>query len=173
MVTYSEVLADSILMDIIYSINPEPRHRLACNLWHHSNCWWLIQIIAPITRLPEELLHQILLIIIDNAIHSPFLLMQVSKHWHSIVTGIWASLKLGTTTPRNAVTRRLKRNQLLDVVIDTEFDHGDFTPTERTYRGIFAAMQAASRWRNLVVETFPAQTDFPENLVNNNPPMLS
>ena len=127
-----------ILMDTIYSIKPELRHRPT---HHHSiNRLWFFQIFAPITCLPEELLCQILLIIIDNASHSPFLLMRVSKHWHSIITGIWASLKLGTTMPRGAVTRNLERNQLLDVVIDTEFDHGDFTPSEGAYQAILAAI---------------------------------
>ena len=161
-----EVLADSKLMDIIYSINPEHHHRFARHLWDHSKHWWLVQIIAPITRLPQELLQQIFLIIVDNASHSRFVLMRVSKYWHSIVTGIWASLKLGTTTPRDAVTRKLERNQLFDVVIDTEFDRHDFTPSEGAYQAILVAIQAASRWRTLVVETFPAQTDLPEDLVN-------
>ena len=167
MVTYCQVLADSELMDIICSIEPEHRRAHARHLWHRSIHWWLIQIITPITRLPQELLHQILLNIISNASDSPFVLMRVSKYWHSIVTGIWASLTLGTATPRDAVTTKLERNQwLLDVAIDTEFDHGDFTPSEGAYQAIFAAMQAASRWRSLVVETLPAQTDLPEDLVN-------
>ena len=167
MVTYCQVLADSELMDIICSIEPEHRRAHARYLWHRSIHWWLIQIITPITRLPQELLHQILLNIISNASDSPFVLMRVSKYWHSIVTGIWASLTLGTATPRDAVTTKLERNQwLLDVAIDTEFDRGDFTPSEGAYQAIFAAMQAASRWRSLVVETLPAQTDLPEDLVN-------
>jgi len=163
MVAYGEVLADSDLMDIIYSIKPH----LTCDLWHHSQHYWLIQIIAPITRLPQELLQQILLVIIDSGSYSPFVLMRVSKLWYSIVSGIWGSFKLGTTTPRDAVTRQLERNQwLLDVVVDTEVDRGDFTSSEGAYQAIFAAIQAAARWRSLVVETFPAQTDLPEPLVN-------
>ena len=166
MVTYGEVLADSKLMDIIDSIEPKHRHDLARDLWPHSRYWWFIQIIAPITRLPQELLHQILLILIDNASHSPLALMRVSKLWYTTISGIWASLKLGTRTPRDAVARKLKRNQwLLDVVIDTEFDRGDSTPPG-AYRAILAAIEAAPRWRSLVVETFPAQTDLPEHLVN-------
>ena len=90
MVIYDEVLADSKLMDILYSIELEYRRRLACDLWHHPEHWWLIQIIVPITRLPPELLHQILLIIIDNPSDSPLVLMRVSKLWYAIVTGIWA-----------------------------------------------------------------------------------
>ena len=166
-VTYGEVLADSELMDIIYSIKPEYHLHFARDLWHHAKCWWLIQIIAPITRLPQELLLQILLILIDNPSHSPLVLMRVSKHWHNIVTGIWASLNLGTTTPKDAVTRKLERNQwLLDVVIDTEIDHGHFTLSSGAYQAIFAAIQATPQWRSFIVESFPSQADLPEHLVN-------
>ena len=168
-VTYGEVLADSELMDIITSIKPEIRHYLARQAWHLSERWWFIQIIAPITRLPPDLLHQILLIIIDdiNASHSHFALMRVSKHWNNIITGSWVSLKLGTTTPRHAVTRKLERDQwLLDVGVDTEIDRSVFTPSEGAYQTIFAAIQAASRRRSPVVKTLPAQADLPEHLVN-------
>src|SRR5258706_548757 len=166
-VTYGEVLADSELMDIIYSFEPHQRHELARDLWRLSRHWWLIQIIAPITRLPQELLHQILLIMVDNASDSHLVLMRVSKHWYAIVTGIWASLKLGTTTPRDVVTRKLERGQwVLDVVVDTELDRGDFTQSEGAYQSIFAAIEATSRWRSLVVESLPAQADLPEHFVN-------
>jgi len=53
--TYGEVLADSKLMDIIYSIKLHHRHRLACILWRSSQkYWWLIQILVPITRLHQS-----------------------------------------------------------------------------------------------------------------------
>jgi hypothetical protein len=167
-VTYDEVLADPKLMDIIYSIQPDHCHRLARDLWpSRQKYWWLIQIIAPITRLPPELLQQILLVIIDNASDPPLVLMRVSKLWHTTVTGFWASLKLGTTTPKNDVITKLARNQwLLDVLVDTEIDHGHPTPPEGAYHAIFAAIEATSRWRSIVVETCPAQADLPEHLVN-------
>jgi len=169
--TYDDVLADSKLKDIIYSIEPDHRHILAYYLYHRSHTtqqyWWLIQIITPITRLPPELLYQILLLIIDEASDSPLALMLVCKHWYDVVTGIWASLKLGTTTPKDAVTTKLRRNQLvLDVLVDTEIDRGHFTPSEGAYQAIFAATEATDRWRSFVVETFPPQADFPEHLVN-------
>jgi hypothetical protein len=172
-VTYGEVLADSKLKDIIYSIKPDHRHRIARNLWRRRSLtkqedWWFIQIIVPITRLPPELLQQIFLIFIDNASDSPLVLVLVCKYWYSIVTGIWASLNLGTTTPRYAVTSRLKRNQwLLDVFVDTEIDRGHFTPSVLgAFEAIFAAIEATSRWRSFTVETFPPQTDLPERFVN-------
>jgi len=93
--------------------------------------------------------------------------MLVCKQWNDIVTGIWASLKLGTTTPKGAVTTKLKRNQwFLDVVVDTEIDRGHFTPSNGAYQAIVAAIEATDRWRSFVVETFPPQADFPEHLVN-------
>ncbi len=93
--------------------------------------------------------------------------MRVSKHWYTIVTGIWASLKLETTTSKDAVTRKLERNQsFLDVVVDTETDRSNSTPSESAYQAIFAAIQATSRWRSLVVETFPPQADLPEHMVD-------
>jgi len=169
--TYADILADSKLKDIIYSIEPDHRHRLASYLYSHSpitqKYWWLIQIITPVTRLPPELLQRILLFIIDEASDSPLGLMLVCKHWYSIVTGIWASLKLGTTTSKDAVTTKLERNQwVLDVVVDTEIDRGHSTPSEGAYQAIFAAIEATDRWRSFVVETFPPQADVPEHLVN-------
>ena len=85
--------------------------------------WWLTQIITPIARLPSELLQQIFLIVTDNDNDSPLVLMRVCKYWFDIVTGIWGSLKLGTTTPMDAVIAKLERVQwLLDVLVDTEID---------------------------------------------------
>ena len=129
--------------------------------------WSLIQVITPIARLPPEFLQQIFLIIIDDANDSPLVLMRVCKYWYNIITGIWASLRLGTMST-NAITRKLKRAQwLLDVLVDTEVDRRHFTQSEDAYQAIFAAIRATSRWRSLIiVETFPAQADLPEHFVN-------
>ena len=141
-------------------------------IWHHSpegrddySC--IINFIAPITRLPVELLRQIFLIIIDETSSPPPVLMLVCKHWHAIVTSTWASLKLVTRTPMDVVARKLERNQwLLDVVVDTDSDRLDFTPSDSAFEAIFTVIEASSRWRSLVVESFPGQADLPEDLVN-------
>jgi len=115
---------------------------------------------VPVTRHPLELLQSILSIIIDDASNSPLVLMLVCKHWYTTVTGIWALVKLVTRTPKDAITMKLKRNRwLLDVVVDTEIDRGDFVPSEGAYETIFAAIEA-------IVETFPGQAGLPEDLVN-------
>jgi len=167
--TYAEVLADLKIKAIIDSITPGYRHQLTRLLWCHSEHRWLIQIVTPVIRLPPELLNSILYTTINDASGPPLALMLVCKHWYSAVTGIWAPLKLGTRTPRDAVrvTRNLERNPLLlDVVVDTEIDRGDFTPSEAAYEAMFAAIEATLRWRSLVVETLPGRTALPEHLVN-------
>ena len=127
----------------------------------------IIQFIAPITRLPIELLHQIFLAIIEETSGSPLVLMLVCKQWHAIVTSIWSSLNLGTTTPIDTVARKLERNQwLLDIVVDTDSDRGHFIPSGGDFGAIFAAIEATPRWRSFVVKSFPAQADLLEDRVN-------
>jgi len=159
----------SMIRRILSDLN---HYGVARDIWHRScetrdeySC--LIHFITPITHLPLELLQQIFLIIIDEASGPPLALMRVCKYWHAIVTSIWASLTLGTRTPMDTVTRRLERNQwLLDIVVDTDADRGHFIPSDGTFEAIFATIEASSRWRSLVVESFPAQADLPEDLVN-------
>ena len=142
--------------DLFYSW-PRTRDEYSC----------LIHFIAPITRLPLELLRQILLIIINETSGPPLVFMLVCKRWHAIVTSIWASLNLTTTTPINTVTSKLERNQwLLDIVVDTEIDRGGVTPSDGAFDAIFAAIEASSRWRSLVVISFPGEADLPGHLVN-------
>ena len=165
----SAVASSSKIRDILFDLH---HNGIAHRLWHHSperrdEYLCIINFIAPITRLPFELLRHIFLIIIDEASNPPSVLMRVCKHWHAIVTSTWASLKLGTRTPMDLVARKLKRNQwLLDVVVDTDSDRGDFTPSDSAFEAIFAAIEASSRWRSLLVKSFPRQADLPEDLVN-------
>ena len=164
-------LADAATIGRILSDHHHHRTWMAPRLWDRSpetrdeySC--IIHSIAPLTRLPFELLRHIFLIILDEANGPPLVLMLVCKYWHTIVTGIWGSLNLGTRTPKHVVTSKLGRNQLLDIVVNMHSDRGDFTPSDGAFDGIFAAMEASSRWRSLVVDSFPAQADLPEALVN-------
>jgi hypothetical protein len=151
-------------------------YSLVCDLWRHviqcsrsprtkGEYSWMLNFIAPITRLPPELLQQIFLIIIDEAAQTSMSLIAVCRDWYIIVTGLWVSLNLGTTTSRDAVTRKLARNPwLLDVFIHTEVDRGGLRPSE-AYGAIFAAIEVASRWRTVVIETLPRREDLPEDVV--------
>ena len=84
-------LADlSKIADILSNLN---RYGVAFDLWHRSHGTRdeyssITQFIAPITRLPLELLHEIFLIFIDEDSGPPSTLMLVCKHWHVIVTSI-------------------------------------------------------------------------------------
>ena len=67
----------------------------------------------------------------------------------------------------DAVARTLQRNRwLLDIVVDTDSDRGDFTPSDCAFEAVFAAIEATPRWRSFVIESFPARADLPEVLVN-------
>ena len=151
------ILSRSGLAHRLWDRSPEARAEYSC----------IVHFISPITRLPFELLCQIFLIIVENTSGPPAALMLVCKHWHATITGIWASLKLGTNTPIYTVTRKLERSQwLLDVVMDTDSDRGNFITPDGAFEAILAAMEASSRWRSLVVESFPPQADLPEDFVH-------
>ena len=124
----------------------------------------IIHFIEPINRLPFEVLREILrIIIIDGASALPVQL--VCKYWYAIVTSIWGLLHLRTRTPIEAVTRKLKLRQwFLDIVVDTDCD--GLIQSAGAFNAIFAAIEACSRWRSLVVESFPAHADLSEDVVN-------
>ena len=159
----------SAVRDILAALN---RNGIAHRLWDplretgdEYSC--IINCITPVARLPFELLRQIFLIIIDEASSPPSALMLICKYWHAIVTSIWSSINVGTMTPMDVVTRKLERNQwLLDIVVDTDSDRGDLIPSDGAFGAIFAIIEASSRWRSLVVKSFPGQADLPEDIVN-------
>ena len=67
----------------------------------------------------------------------------------------------------DAITRKLEANQwLLDIVVDTDSGRGHLTSSNSDFRAIFAVIEASSRWRSLVVKSFPGQADLSEDLVN-------
>ena len=157
---------------ISYTLFSLDRSGVASDLWGRSpetrlEYSSIIHFITPITRLPPELLHQIFLITIDDANGSPLALMLVCKHWYAVVTSIWASLNLGTRTPLSAVTSKLERGPwFLDIVIDTDSDRGDLTSSDGDFEAIFAAIEASSRWRSLVLKSLPGQADLSEDVVS-------
>ena len=165
----SALAHSSIITDILCDLNC---YGVGHHLWHHSrqtrdeySC--ILLFITPITRLPFELLRQIFLIVIDGASALPLLL--ACKQWHAIGTSIWGSLDLGTMTPLDVVTRTLGRSQwLLDIRVDTDSDRNLFDPWARgdAFGALFAAIEASSRWRSFVIESFPAKADLPKDLVN-------
>ena len=94
-------LSHSGLALFLWLDSPEMRNEYSC----------IVHFISPITHLPLKLLHQIVLIIVENTSDPPSTLMLVCKHWHAIVTSFWASLNLGTWSPVGAVTSKLDRKE--------------------------------------------------------------
>ena len=147
-------------------MEPDDRYEIARNLGRNSHqikdkYWWLFHLIAPISRLPFELLQHILLIIIDKVGDPPLVLMLVCKLWYAMVTGIWALLRLGTRTAADAIMIKLERNQwLLDILVDTEIDRGDSTPSEGAYEAI------SQPFRSLKMAKHRRLAGLPEQLIN-------
>ena len=89
------------------------------------------------------------------------------RHWYLGTT------QTGHNNPEGCRHAQVgNESMVLDASIDTEFDRGHFT-SERAYDAIFAAIQAISRWRTFVVETFPPQADVSEQHVNRRLPRCS
>jgi hypothetical protein len=159
-------LADPAYQNILSSLEPNHRHELACSLWRHftendhspmlrREYARLLHFIAPITPLPFELLHHILLIAIDEGTQSPLVLMAICRRWTNVMSGIWGSLKLTTSTPEHAILPRLKQHpQSLAVRVDTESDK-ESSSSSGAYEGLLYATGSASRWRALTIDSLP------------------
>jgi hypothetical protein len=160
------VLADPAYKNILYSLEPDRRHQLTCKLWRHCTqndqspmirreYERLLPIIAPMTRLPFELLRYILLIAIDDGTQSPLALMAICRRWSNVMSGIWGSLELRTSTPQDAILRRLNRNPLsLEVRVNTESDK-ESSSSSGAYEGLLLATSSASQWRTLTIGSLP------------------
>jgi hypothetical protein len=159
-------LTDPAYKIILYSLEPDRRHQLACKLWRHfvqndhspivtREYARLLPFIAPITRLPFELLRHILFIAIDEGTQSPLALMAICSHWSNVMSGIWGSLELTTSTTKDATLRRLNGNPLsLEVRVDTESDK-ESSSSSGAYEGLRLATGSASRWRTLTIDSLP------------------
>ena len=170
-------LANSRIKDILYTLKSEDRDELAYNLLFYATqndqspqtkheYLSVLHFLAPITQLPSELLEQIFLLIINDATQPSSPLMVVCRKWHGHMSSLWASLNLGTRTAMDAFTRKLERNpRLLDIVVDTGIGCGDLGLSKDVYEVIFAAIEVASRWRSVTIETFPGNAHFPEDLM--------
>jgi hypothetical protein len=159
-------LADPAYKNILSSLEPDHRHQLACKLWRHFSenvhspmirreYARLLPFIAPITRLPLELLRHILRIAIDEGTQSPLALTAICRRWSNVMSGIWGSLELKTSTTKDGIQRRLDRKQLsLEVRVDTESDK-ETSISSGAYEGLRLATGSASRWRSLTIDSLP------------------
>ena len=116
-----------------------------------------------VPRLPVEIFSEIFLYTVQAHPRSQTNLMLVCRHWHGIMLstpGIHSQLRIYKWTDKKDV-ERFGRRWLLDVTVDIQYKPAyfwryreDFDPVE--FCACFtAAAEAASRWRSLVLVSFP------------------
>ena len=116
--------------------------------------------LAPILRLPVELLRQIFSLILDDQTPDIDTLIRTCHKWRDIVSSMLASLKLATWTSVNRVKDILEGgNRPLVVTIhphnDTMDRPMDWIEAERYAALILAVSTSISRWRTLDILSLP------------------
>ena len=121
--------------------------------------------LAPIRRLPPEMLAEVFQMAVCVNDQSPLELARVSQSWRSVVLSmprIWSNLRLSMWTKADKVDFILERTRHvpLDIEIDTGADIFKVVDEkEIRYAGMERAMSVASRWRSLIITGFPSKVD--------------
>jgi len=123
--------------------------------------------LAPIRRLPTELLAEILVIAIEGHGLNRLDMMRVCRSWRATVLSmarIWSRLTIRPLTSREQVEFMVERTRQvpLDLLIDSESIYPPYRALregETAYEGLVLAMKTMSRWRSLTIEFFPREGD--------------
>ena len=121
--------------------------------------------LAPIRRLPVELLAEIFLLAICGNDHPALELARVSQSWRAVILSMprmWSTFRLSTWTKAEKIDFILGRTGRvpLDVEIDTGADVLKVVDEkEMRFAGMERGMSVANRWRNLVVTSLPSKVD--------------
>jgi len=122
-----------------------------------------LSLLAPIRRLPPEMLSEIFMVAIMEYGCSPLHLTHVCRSWRLVLLAtsrIWSKIKVGTSTSSEKVECLLERTgrSALDVEIDTEPDEMVHTSEPCVYYPALTILAGTSgRWRNLTICSFPTQ----------------
>jgi hypothetical protein len=117
-------------------------------------------LLAPIHRIPVELLELIFSLIPDEQTEKYEILERTCRRWKEVVLSLWRPLKLATWTALDEVQPILHRgNRLLGVTVDPSSDATDrpigSSETER-YAALWEAVsRSISRWRTLDILSLP------------------
>jgi len=128
---------------------PSHFHKLPCDKIHLSSC-------DKSHLIPVEIFSEIFLYTVQDVPHSQTNLMLVCRHWRDIMLstpGIHSQLRITSWTKKKDI-ERFGRRWLLDVTVDMTVGERDFNPVE-FHACFMAASEAASRWRSLVLVSFP------------------
>ncbi len=121
--------------------------------------------LAPIRRLPVEILAEIFLLEICGNNRPPLELARVSQSWRAVILSMprmWSTFRLSTWTKAEKIAFILERSGRvpLDVEIDTGADVFKVVDEKEVrFAGMESGMSVAGRWRNLVVTSFPSRVD--------------
>ena len=117
----------------------------------------LAELVAPIQRLPVELLIFTFSFIPGGENKKFGTLLQTCRRWRDIVYSIWGPLKLTTWTSVDRVKTILDRNHgTLSVTIDPSTDASDVPLDSSMYAGLALALSTStSRWKTLKILSLP------------------
>jgi hypothetical protein len=121
--------------------------------------------LAPIRRLPMEMLSEIFCLAIYCNNQSPLELARVCQFWRAGVLSmrrVWSNFRLSTWTKPEKIDFILERTagMLLDVEIDTGADVLKIVDDKEVrYAGVGRAVSVAGHWRNLIITSFPPKVD--------------
>ena len=122
-------------------------------------------LLAPIRRLPIEMLSEIFTVAIMVHGCSSLRLIRVCRSWRWVLMTmprIWSTIKVRTWTRTDFIKFLLERTRrvTLDIEIDTESDSGFYiADPSRPYAALAMVAKTSTRWRNLTIHSFPREMD--------------
>ena len=124
-------------------------------------------LLAPIRRLPTELLAEILSIVIECYEQNPFTVMRVCRSWRATVLSmahVWSQFTIRPWTSHEQMEMVVERTKQvpLDVVIDLSPRRYSFMHPIKAREdagGLDLAVTTMPRWRTLTVAAFPGKLD--------------
>jgi len=130
-------------------------------LEHENN--YAISLLAPIRRLPAEMLYEIFMVAIMECGCSALHLTHVCRSWRLVLLSmsrVWSKIKIGTWTSTEKIECLLERTgrTTLDVEIDIEPDEVVHTSEPcQCYPALLVLARTSVRWRNLTISSFPKE----------------
>lgn len=122
-------------------------------------------LLAPIRRLPAEILSEIFLVAVIVYGCSALRLMRVCRSWRVVLlttSRIWSTIRVRTWTRSDLVDFLLERTRTvtLDIDIDTNSDsERDASDPNQPFAALAMVSKTSARWRNLTIRSFPNETD--------------
>jgi hypothetical protein len=124
---------------------------------------YALSLLAPIRRLPAEMLSEIFMLAITEYDCSALRLTHVCRSWRLVLLAmsrIWSNIKVGTWTSTEKIQCLLERRRriTLDVEIDTESDATAYTLDPcRCYTALIVLAGTSVHWRGLTIRSFPKE----------------